>query len=89
MGSGNARNGGKSSFVSEIMGRNAKTGKSTGSRETPRRVPVTRVTVETAVFQAKSWPVTAWVLAQGLDVREAFPLSTGFWLARLGSKHKS
>jgi hypothetical protein len=24
-----------------------------------------------------------------LDVREVFPLSTGFWLARLGSKHKS
>ena len=24
-----------------------------------------------------------------LDAREAFPLSTGFWLARLGSKHKS
>jgi hypothetical protein len=31
----------------------------------------------------------AWVLVQGLDAREAFPLSTGFWLARLGSKHKS
>ena len=31
----------------------------------------------------------ARVLAQGLDAREAFPLSTGFWLARLGSKHKS
>ena len=31
----------------------------------------------------------AWVLAHGLDAREAFPLSTGFWLARLGSKHKS
>ena len=31
----------------------------------------------------------AWVLAQGLDAREAFPLSTGFRLARLGSKHKS
>jgi hypothetical protein len=31
----------------------------------------------------------AWVLAQSLDAREAFPLSTGFWLARLGSKHKS
>ena len=27
----------------------------------------------------------AWVL----DAREAFPLSTGFWLARLCSKHKS
>jgi len=24
-----------------------------------------------------------------LDAREAFPLSTGFWLARLCSKHKS
>jgi hypothetical protein len=24
-----------------------------------------------------------------LDAREVFPLSTGFWLARLGSKHKS
>ncbi len=22
-----------------------------------------------------------------LDAREAFPLSTGFWLAKLGSKH--
>jgi hypothetical protein len=28
-------------------------------------------------------------LVQGLDAREAFPLSTGFWLARLGSKHKT
>ena len=26
---------------------------------------------------------------QGLDAREVFPLSTGFWLARLGSKQKS
>ena len=26
---------------------------------------------------------------KGLDAREAFPLSTGFWLARLGSKQKS
>jgi hypothetical protein len=25
----------------------------------------------------------------GMDAREVFPLSTGFWLARLGSKHKS
>jgi hypothetical protein len=25
----------------------------------------------------------------GLDAREVFSLSTGFWLARLGSKHKS
>jgi hypothetical protein len=25
----------------------------------------------------------------GLDAREVFPLSTGFWLAKLGSKHKS
>jgi hypothetical protein len=25
----------------------------------------------------------------GLDAREVFPLSTGFWLARLDSKHKS
>jgi hypothetical protein len=24
-----------------------------------------------------------------LDAREVFPLSIGFWLARLGSKHKS
>jgi hypothetical protein len=24
-----------------------------------------------------------------LDAREVFPLSTGFWLAKLGSKHKS
>jgi hypothetical protein len=24
-----------------------------------------------------------------LDAREVFPLSTGFWLARLGSKHQS
>jgi hypothetical protein len=24
-----------------------------------------------------------------LDAREVFPLSTGFWLARLGSNHKS
>jgi hypothetical protein len=24
-----------------------------------------------------------------LDAREVFPLSMGFWLARLGSKHKS
>ena len=31
----------------------------------------------------------AWVLAQGLDAREVFPLSIGCWLARLGSKHKS
>ena len=28
-------------------------------------------------------------LVQGLDAREAFPLSTGLWLARLSSKHKS
>ena len=28
-----------------------------------------------------------WV--KGLDAREAFPLSTGLWLARLISKHKS
>ena len=28
-------------------------------------------------------------LVQGLDVREVFPLNTGLWLARLGSKHKS
>ena len=28
-------------------------------------------------------------LAQGLDAREVFPLSTGLWLARLISKHKS
>jgi hypothetical protein len=26
---------------------------------------------------------------RGLDAREVFPLNTGFWLARLGSKHKS
>jgi hypothetical protein len=25
----------------------------------------------------------------GLDAREVFPLSIGFWLERLGSKHKS
>jgi hypothetical protein len=31
----------------------------------------------------------AWVLVQGLDAQEAFPLSTGFWLTKLGSKHKS
>ncbi len=24
-----------------------------------------------------------------VDAREEFPLSTGFWLARLGSKYKS
>jgi hypothetical protein len=28
-------------------------------------------------------------LAFELDAREVFPLSIGFWLARLGSKHKS
>ena len=26
---------------------------------------------------------------KGVDEREEFPLSTGFWLARLGSKQKS
>ena len=26
---------------------------------------------------------------KGVDAREEFPLSTGFWLARLGSKYKS
>jgi hypothetical protein len=26
---------------------------------------------------------------RGLDAREVFPLSTGFWLAKLGSKHKN
>ena len=28
-------------------------------------------------------------LVQDLDAREAFPLGTGLWLARLVSKHKS
>jgi hypothetical protein len=28
-------------------------------------------------------------LGSGLDAREAFPLSTGLWLARLISKHMS
>ena len=27
--------------------------------------------------------------SKGLDAREEFPLGTGFWLARLGSKYKS
>ena len=26
---------------------------------------------------------------KGVDAREEYPLSTGFWLARLGSKQKS
>ena len=26
---------------------------------------------------------------KGVDAREEFPLGTGFWLARLGSKYKS
>ena len=35
------------------------------------------------------WTQMAHALVQGLDAREAFLLSTCFWLARLGSKQES
>ena len=57
-GTGDARNGENSSILGKNMGRNTKTGKSAGSRETPVRAPVTPVTVKTAVFWAKSWAET-------------------------------
>jgi hypothetical protein len=35
------------------------------------------------------WTLWKWLAFWELDAREVFPLSIGFWLARLGSKHKS